>query len=637
MIHVRDAIITVHLPDALRCPGVRRGRRYVSSGEISESASGKTERAARRIYTTIYELDSPAAIATPEFRAMRGGYQFAPQVRSRTQVIVPYDPIAPERGSVNPPGPKGRMIERLTASRCVLLLALLGAAAVVYALPMGTRPIWNQDEARAVLLAEDTLRHGLRLPARVRDAPYLNKPPLFFWSVGLAAWPAGRVSDRDAPIPSVVSALATLLGVFAIGRRLSGTRAGFLALVVLATSPGFFLLSHSVLPDMMFAAWLTWALHFLLRALAAQPPGRAHLLGFYLCLAGAFWTKGPPALLGVLAAVAAGVASGGFRRLWSLRPVTGLGLVALTALPWAIPYALTPGGQSSQAVGVRYALTWYVDRYRHLSSIPLGDGLIAFLPWTLWLVPAAIWWRSTPDRQAYRPVLAWMAVFLVLLALSVQQRERYLLPVYPLFALLVAGTATTAPPHARSILRANAVILGAVLAAAVAAAGWLVVAPAFVSGAPWELALVAALAVAGSAMALWDLRAHRSPERAAWWIAGALGCVLLLEAKTYPSRHAADRPIREFAARVRPVLEPGARLLAHPDANLAFDLYLDRPIIEVVAREAIATRLHGPAAGGVLFRERDWQALRGTAHSSWCPVERVAIDARAFVLVAPCR
>jgi hypothetical protein len=82
---------TVHLPDALKCPGVRRGRRYVSSGEISESVAGKTERATRRIYTTIYELDSPDAIATPEFRAMRGWHQFAPHVRSRTQVIVPAD------------------------------------------------------------------------------------------------------------------------------------------------------------------------------------------------------------------------------------------------------------------------------------------------------------------------------------------------------------------------------------------------------------------------------------------------------------------------------------------------------------------------------------------------------------------
>jgi hypothetical protein len=41
------------------------------------------------VYTTIYELDSPAATATPEFQAMRGWYQFAPHVRSRTQTVVP--------------------------------------------------------------------------------------------------------------------------------------------------------------------------------------------------------------------------------------------------------------------------------------------------------------------------------------------------------------------------------------------------------------------------------------------------------------------------------------------------------------------------------------------------------------------
>lgn len=80
---------TVHLPDALRCPGVRSGRRYVSTGDVSETVSGRTERAVRRIYTTVYELDSPEATTTPEFQAMRGWYQFAPHVRSRTQTIVP--------------------------------------------------------------------------------------------------------------------------------------------------------------------------------------------------------------------------------------------------------------------------------------------------------------------------------------------------------------------------------------------------------------------------------------------------------------------------------------------------------------------------------------------------------------------
>ena len=91
-------------------------------------------------------------------------------------------------------------LEGLTARQRALLVALLSAVSIMYTMPIGTRPLWNQDEARVVLLAEDTLRHGLRLPARVRDAPYLNKPPLFFWTVALGAWPTGRVSDREAPI-----------------------------------------------------------------------------------------------------------------------------------------------------------------------------------------------------------------------------------------------------------------------------------------------------------------------------------------------------------------------------------------------------------------------------------------------------
>jgi hypothetical protein len=79
----------VHLPDALACPGVRTGRRYVSSGEISESNRGQGKRSRTKLYTTVYELDSPAAVETKEFKAMRGWSRFSPQIRSQTQVVVP--------------------------------------------------------------------------------------------------------------------------------------------------------------------------------------------------------------------------------------------------------------------------------------------------------------------------------------------------------------------------------------------------------------------------------------------------------------------------------------------------------------------------------------------------------------------
>ena len=79
----------VHVPDVLACPGVRGGRRYVSAGDVSESDRGRTERSRRRIYTTIYELDSPEVTATAQFQAMRGWHQFAPHVRSRTVAVLP--------------------------------------------------------------------------------------------------------------------------------------------------------------------------------------------------------------------------------------------------------------------------------------------------------------------------------------------------------------------------------------------------------------------------------------------------------------------------------------------------------------------------------------------------------------------
>jgi hypothetical protein len=78
----------VHLPDALACPGVLAGRRYLSSGEIAESDRGQGRRTATRLYTTVYELASPAAVETKKFAAMRGWARFAPHVRSQTRVVV---------------------------------------------------------------------------------------------------------------------------------------------------------------------------------------------------------------------------------------------------------------------------------------------------------------------------------------------------------------------------------------------------------------------------------------------------------------------------------------------------------------------------------------------------------------------
>ncbi len=81
----------VHLPDALACPGVLSGRRYVSAGDASVTERGERSTDTRRTYTTVYEITGPEALETSEFRAMRGWYEFADHIDARTDVFFALD------------------------------------------------------------------------------------------------------------------------------------------------------------------------------------------------------------------------------------------------------------------------------------------------------------------------------------------------------------------------------------------------------------------------------------------------------------------------------------------------------------------------------------------------------------------
>ncbi len=76
-----------HLPAALACPGVIHGARYKSAGEVSLTDHGARERANTVAYTTLYEVEGPETLETPEFLAMAGWYQFTDRIKARTQVF----------------------------------------------------------------------------------------------------------------------------------------------------------------------------------------------------------------------------------------------------------------------------------------------------------------------------------------------------------------------------------------------------------------------------------------------------------------------------------------------------------------------------------------------------------------------
>ena len=514
------------------------------------------------------------------------------------------------------------------------LAALLVASAVLFALPLGRRPLDNQDEARYSLLAREAAEHGHWILPRVRDEVYLNKPPLFFWTVALFALPFGVVSDATAPIASVVSALVGLLAVFAIGRLLWGAAAGLAAVLVLATSPFYFFMAHQVLTDMMLTAWMSWALYFFLAA-ARSPHSLRPLVGFYLCAAGGLASKGPAALMVVVAAIVVTVAREGWSGIRRLRLPLGLGLIVLTALPWLLPYLLQGERSYGRAVVMTDYLGWYLRTAVTSRLEAVARHLSSFLPWGFFFFPAVWWW--TRDRDADRTqLLLWAATLIVLLSLSGEQRARYYLPLWPVFALLVAEFCVRGAERARSLVeRAAAVYLILMIGTGVfliwgAASGSEAI---FLPAASWERWTLAAAIIASAVLALLSLRVDQSGLVASAWLAAGLGVVLAVTAVSYPARFARVNDYPAAARRIASGLDSTQPLLAYPDANLAWDFYLRRPVRELRSEDEATALLRAAPKGRVLMRAEDWQKLKPQADAAWRTLDEGQVGRRRFVLL----
>ncbi len=507
------------------------------------------------------------------------------------------------------------------------LIALLLSALAVWSLPIGRRPLANQDEARFALLAREGVEAGHWLLPRVRGVIYLNKPPLYFWTVGLLALPWGVVTDATAPLASVFSALAVLLAIIALGRRLWGWEVGLGAGLVLATAPFFYFMSHQVFSDMMLTAWLAWALYFLATARQEAAPGR-RLLGFYLCVAGALATKGPAALMALAAALAVVLVEDGWRRglRWMRLPL-GLALLALSTLPWLLPYLFQTERSYVGGVVVGHYGEWYFREKPGSRLVELADNLGRFLPWAIFL-PAGLWWWWRDRDPRRRPLLVWTAVIAVAVSLSGEQRARYFLPVVPPLALLVAEVLVRAPlepsPRGRRLLLASLAVLLIAAAGAVALLFRLLEAAGvrgpdtFMPAAGWERGAVGALALVGITAALLLLAARGSGFGATVVLALSLGGILCVEGWTYPARYTERSNIRGFTAAMAARLPPDVRILAHPDAGLSYDFYLRRPVRELPAAAELEAALAAPRPGDVLLmREEGWTAVRPRAEQRW--------------------
>lgn len=335
------------------------------------------------------------------------------------------------------------------------IIAILALLALALAF-QGTRGLWEPDEGRYTGIALRMLSSGDFInPAFNAEQPHFAKPPLTYWAVAAGISLLGS-NEWGARLAHALAFVATTLLVYLLGRSIVPARPWLPALVY-ATFLLPFAASNAVTPDTLLALFETLAVAGFVRSRGAPTAGRrqAALAVMWLGFGLAFLTKGPPGLLPLLAIVCFCALEGGWRGVSRLGSVAGLLLFAFVGLGWfALVVATTPG------LGAYFVHDEFVNRiftgvHRRNSAwygafaVYVPTLLLGTLPWS-WVAlraaaraPRALlsreWWRS---RLREDPWTAFLALwFLIPLAVFMASRSRlplYVLPLFPVLALLVA-------------------------------------------------------------------------------------------------------------------------------------------------------------------------------------------------------
>jgi 4-amino-4-deoxy-L-arabinose transferase-like glycosyltransferase len=409
--------------------------------------------------------------------------------------------------------------------------ALVAAFAAVLMLPsVGQRVITSGDEARFAVLAQDMLARGTWFDARVREQRYRNKPLLYPWAIKVLSLPQGRVSQATSQLPITLAAVAGVFFTALLGQQLFSPRAGLFAGLILATSYAYFAHSQILLPDMLVitfglaafcAFWLAWERGERERREPAEAragrgwPGSrsAALVLFYVALALGIAAKGPMGLLPLLVIslwLLTGEGLRGLRRL--LSPLGAVAFAALMAV-WLVPYLFAGGRSFARNVVWEDWLAWYLgtpDPGDMLNM--LMEAVKGFTPWTVLLALPLLAVRREWRDGPYRLVLLACLVPVAVVMLAHNHRARYLLPVYPAAALLVAWWADRhGTDRSRALVPVAVALIAAVLILlAVLALPWVDPAErALVNGFAVKAALVVAGGLSLGAYAAWALLARR--------------------------------------------------------------------------------------------------------------------------------
>lgn len=359
---------------------------------------------------------------------------------------------------------------------------------------LGSRSLNEPDEGRYAEVAREMIELKDWVVPHLWYAPHLGKPPLTYWSVA-ASMSIFGTNEWAVRLPLALAGISGVWVSFLFGCALGGRRAGIWSALVLQSSLLYFVMARMLTTDMLLSQFVAWAAYCFWRSWRSLEGGKPgdnpngsngsperfwpwHL-GGWAAMALGFVAKGPIALAVPLAGVLALVLAR--RRHLRRAPTLALGTAAglllffLLIVPWFwAAFQRVPGASQfmifGQAVGHVLGTTIKNRRGPLLYYVPILA--VGFLPWTVllgWLWRRAHWRQlDRPQQDAWVQLSGSVLFTLILFTLSRAKLPAYILPVFPLLAVMTglryfggsSGAGPQPPAWAWRLCLASPLVMG---------------------------------------------------------------------------------------------------------------------------------------------------------------------------------
>jgi len=323
----------------------------------------------------------------------------------------------------------------------ILCMIWLGAGLV------GHDP-WKPDEAYSFGLIYSILQSGDWLVPSIAGEPFMDKPPLFYWTAALFAKlfsPLLPLHD-GARLASGFYTILTLLFIGLAARKLYGENRGWAAVIILIGSVGMLVRTHEMITDLALLSGCAMMLYGF--ALSQERYIRAGLLiGTGIGIG--FLAKGfiSPILFALTAALLPAL----FKK-WRVKNYFfSLAVATLSALPWLTIWPLLLYLRSPQLFA-DWAWTQNIGNWLDYAKRNPGKESFYYLkslPWLAWpALPLAVWvvWQSRKrlaQRDDLQLPLVCFGVMLATLSFVPNIKEVFALPILLPIALLAAASLST--------------------------------------------------------------------------------------------------------------------------------------------------------------------------------------------------